>query len=90
MTMGKRKQLQQELFLAADLLPRSAGHPFYQKLNLLLAEAGFDRWIENRCRQYYEEDDRRGQPSIPPGMYFRMLLVGYFEDIGKFVRIAPT
>ncbi len=88
MAMGKRKQLQQELFLAADILPRSAGHPFYQKLNLLLAEAGFDRWIENRCQQYYEEDDRRGQPSIPPGMYFRMLLVGYFEDIESQRGIA--
>ena len=49
MAMGKRKQQQEELFIMADQLPRSAGHPFYQKLNLLLAEADFDRWIEGRC-----------------------------------------
>ena len=53
-----------------------------------LAEAGFDRWIERRCRPYYEQDETRGQPSIPPGVYFRMLLVGYFEGIDSQRGIA--
>ena len=74
--------------VAADDLPRSAGHPFYQQLNLLLVEAEFDRWIEDRCQQYYVEQDKRGQPSIPPGIYFRMLLVGYFEGLDSQRAIA--
>ncbi len=64
-------------------MPKSLGHPFYLKLNRLLAEAEFDRWVENRCQQYYEQQEKRGQPSLPPGVYFRMLMVGYFEGIGS-------
>ena len=88
MAMGKRKQRQESLFITADDLPRSDGHPFYQKLNALLAEAGFDRWIERRCRPFYEQEEKRGKPSIPPGVYFRMLLVGYFEGIDSQRGIA--
>ena len=65
MAMGKRQQRQESLFIMADGLPKSAGHPFYQRLNALLAEANFDRWIERRCQQYYEQEEKRGQPSIP-------------------------
>jgi transposase len=89
MAMGKRKQQQQEeLFVTTSALPKSAGHPFYRKLNELLAEAGFDRWIERRCERYYVTEEKRGQPSIPPGVYFRMLLVGYFEGIDSQRGIA--
>jgi transposase len=89
MAMGKRKHERQEaLFVASRGLAKSPGHPFYRKLNELLAEAGFDRWIEDRCRPYYATEERRGQPSIPPGVYFRMLLVGYFEGIDSQRGIA--
>src|SRR6476620_1880725 len=88
MTMGKRKQRQESLFITANNLPRSDGHPFYQKLNALLAEAGFDCWIERRCQEYYSTLETRGKPSISPGVYFRMLLVGYFEDIASQRGIA--
>jgi transposase len=89
MAMGKRKQERQgALFIATDRLPRGAGHPFYERLNHLLAETGFDAWIEGRCRQYYETKETRGRPSIPPGVYFRMLLVGYFEGIDSQRGIA--
>jgi transposase len=71
-----------------DGLPKSPGHPFYRKLNELLAEAEFDRWIEGRCRQYYATDEKRRQPSLPPGVYFRMLLVGYFENLDSQRGIA--
>jgi transposase len=87
MAMGKRKSRQEDLFVFAEGLPKSGGHPFYKKLNELLAEADFDRWIERRCRQYYEADPR-GRPSLPPGVYFRMLLVGYFENIDSQRGIA--
>jgi transposase len=88
MAMGKRRQRQESLFILAEGLPKSAGHPFYQKLNALLAAANFDPWIEKRCQRYYAQDEKRGQPSLPPGVYFRMLLVGYFEDLDSQRGIA--
>jgi transposase len=88
MTMGKRKPRQESLFVTTDQLTPSAGHPFYLKLNALLAEAGFDRWIERRCAASYEREEKRGQPSLPPGVYFRMLLIGYFEGLDSQRGIA--
>jgi transposase len=86
MALGKRKPEQQGLWVATTELPKSPGHPFYQKLNGLLAEAGFDKWIEERCQAYYAPT--MGRPSIPPGVYFRMILVGYFEGIASQRGIA--
>jgi transposase len=88
MAMGKRKPIQEMLFVAHNDLPRSAGHPFYVKLNGLLQEADFDTWLEKRCARYYAQEEKRGQPSVPPGVYFRMLLVGYFEGIDSQRGIA--
>lgn len=87
MALGRRKPVQQQdLFVTADDLPRSDGHAFYSKLNRLLSEAGFDQWIEKLCQPYYSQV--RGRPGIPPGVYFRMLLVGYFEGIQSQRGIA--
>src|SRR5450755_4181264 len=88
MAMGKRGSRQESLFIATDQLAQSPGHPFYQRLNALLAEAGFDQWVEQRCREYYEQDEPRGRKSIPPGVYFRMLFVGYFEGLDSQRGIA--
>ena len=79
--MGTRKQQErQEGFrVATTNLPRSAGHPFYERLNGLLEEAGFDAFVEERCRKFYAP--RMGRPSLAPGMYFRLLLMGYFEGL---------
>lgn len=88
MAMGKRKARQESLFVATDRLMQSAGHPFYEKLNDLLEEAKFDHWVEGRCTQYYEQEEKCGRPSIVPGVYFRMLLVGYFEGIDSQRGIA--
>ena len=88
MSMGRRKRRQETLFVATAELARSAGHPFYRKLNELLAEAEFDRWIEGRCEPFYEAADQPGRASIPPGTFFRMLLVGYFEGIDSQRGIA--
>lgn len=86
MALGKRKQEQQAAWVATTELPKSPGHPFYKKLNQLLAEAGFDAWLEALCAPYYSAD--RGRESIPPGVYFRMILVGYFEGISSQRGIA--
>ena len=86
MALGKRKAETQELWVATTDLPRSPGHPFYKQLNRLLAEDGFDRWLEKLCRPYYHAT--QGRPSIPPGVYFRMILVGYFEGISSQRGIA--
>ena len=72
--------------MATTSLPRSQGHVFYRKLNELLTEAGFDRSTEEVCAPYYHHN--LGRPSIPAGVYFRMLLVGYFEGIGSQRGIA--
>lgn len=87
MAMGKREtERQDDLFITHDRLPKSPGHVFYIKLNQLLAEAGFDQWLEALCEPCYANG--KGRPSIPPGVYFRMLLVGYFEGINSQRGIA--
>ncbi|HEY6891860.1 MAG TPA: transposase [Solirubrobacter sp.] len=60
-------------------LPRSPGHAFYDRLQAVLVGAGFDGFAEKECAPY--DASKRGRPSIPPGRYFRMHLVGYFEGI---------
>src|ERR1700709_604016 len=80
MSMGRRPSEEQgELWIPTAELPRSPGHVFYDKLNRFLGDAGFDRHLEALCRPHYA--DELGRTSIPPGVYFRMLLVGYFEGI---------
>ncbi len=87
MSMSKRRtQRQQELWIHSMDLVMPAGHPFYQALNRLLDEHGFDPFVEERCASFYAE--RLGRPSIPPGVYFRMLLIGYFEGIDSERGIA--
>ena len=86
MALGKRRDEQQEMWVATTSLPKSQGHVFYRKLNEVFAEAGFDRMAEDLCRPHYHT--HIGRPSIPPGVYFRMLLVGYFEGIGSQRGIA--
>jgi transposase len=87
MALGRRRSSHQgELFLTSADLPQSPGHAFYDRLNTLLAEAEFDRFVEDLCRPHYAEDI--GRPSLPPGTYFRMLFVGYFEGIDSQRGIA--
>lgn len=86
MALGRRpEERQQEFWIATGDLPKSAGHPFYQRLEQLLVEGDFDGHVETLCEDYYAEG---GRPSIPPGRYFRMLFVGYFEGIDSQRGIA--
>src|SRR5262245_44770813 len=85
MAMGKRKGEQAPMWVASADLPVSPGHPFYAGLNAILDEAGFDRFAEAECQQFYAP--MMGRPSLPPGRYFRLLLVGYFERLDS-ERIA--
>src|ERR1035441_8062978 len=87
MSMGHRKpESQGQMFIAISDLPCMAGHPFYEKLNQALRAIEFDRRVEARCREFYKESV--GRPSVPPGVYFRMLLIGYFEGIDSERGIA--
>ncbi len=87
MAMGKRdKERQEALWVATTDLPRSAGHPFYEAVNAVLREGGFDDFVEGHCSQFYA--DQVGRPGLAPGVYFRMLLVGYFEGIDSERGIA--
>jgi len=87
MAMGQRKRERQETFwVPTSELPQTPGHPFYERLNKILDGRGFDRFVEARCRKFYSE--KMGRPSLPPPIYFRMLLVGYFEGIDSERGIA--
>jgi len=80
MALGRQTERQSELLLSWSELPRSQGHPFYDRLQEILLGAGFDCHVETLCRPHYSSV-ARGRKSLPPGRYFRMLLVGYFEGI---------
>src|SRR4029453_13978062 len=79
MALGRQGERQADLMVGWAELPRAPGHVFYDRLQAVLLEAGFDRFTEGECAPYYAS--RRGRPSLPPGRYFRMHLVGYFEGI---------
>lgn len=86
MALGRRKREQQDQWVATCDLPKSPGNPFYVKLNSLLDEAGFDKFVEDLCRPYYAK--RLGRPGIPPGVYVRMLFIGYMEGLSSQRAIA--
>jgi transposase len=87
MAMGRRKQERQDsIWVTVKDVAAGPGSPFYARLNAALAKAGFDRWVEELCAKFYADDV--GRPGIPPGVYFRMLMIGYFEGIGSERGIA--
>jgi len=86
MAMGTRQTEQPPLWVATADLPSSPGHPFYAKLNAILDAEGFDRFAEDQCRRFYAPT--MGRPSLEPGRYFRLLLVGYFEGLDAERGIA--
>lgn len=86
MAMGTRETEQSSLWVATSELPKSPGHPFYTRLSALLDAHDFDRFVEDRCRRFYAPV--MGRPSLAPGRYFRLLLVGYFEGIDAERGIA--
>jgi transposase len=79
MALGRQGERQTELMVGWAELPRSPGHVFYDRLQAVLLEAGFDGFAEAQCAPYYAR--KRGRPSLPPGRYFRLHLIGYFEGI---------
>ena len=74
------------MWVATSDLPRSAGHPFYERLNRVLDDASFDAFVEAQCAPFYADDI--GRPSLAPGRYFRLLLLGYFEGLDSERAIA--
>jgi transposase len=88
MAMGtrKRRERQQPLWIASQDVVRTPANPFYERLNAILDGHSFDRKVEQLCRRYYKGP--LGQPSLPPGVYFRLLLVGYFEGLDSERGIA--
>ena len=84
MAMGKKPALRQAspMWVNTEDLPTSSGHPFFERLNRILAESGFDAFVEGLCAAFYA--DRLGRPSLRPGRYFRLLLIRLFR--GAVVR----
>jgi|SRR5579859_1214992 len=87
MAMGTRKnrERQEPLWYRSEL-PEAPGHPFYKRLNGVLERAQFDGFCEEQCRPFYHE--KLGRPSLPPGMYFRLMMIGFFEGIDSERGIA--
>jgi len=88
MAMGKRqhRERQEDLWVAHTKLATAPGHPFYERLNVVLDAEGFDRFVESLCARFYAP--QFGRPSLTPGIYFRSLLIGYFEGLGAERGIA--
>lgn len=86
MAMGTRRESQEELWIPTCDLARPAAHPFYERLNHLLREHDFDRFVEGKCQRFYAAT--MGRPGLAPGIYFRLLLIGYFEGIDSERGIA--
>ena len=86
MAMGTRQTEQSSLWVATSELPKSPGHPFYARLNELLDANDFDRFVEGQCAKFYAAV--MGRPSLEPGRYFRLLMLGYFEGIDSERGIA--
>ena len=72
------------MWVVTQDLPRSAGHPFYARLNQIVDQHDFDRYVEGLCERFYAND---GRPGLP-GRYFRLLLIGYFEGLDAERAIA--
>jgi hypothetical protein len=87
MAMGtrRRRRRQERLWISHNELAKGPAHPFYKQVNELLETEQFDEFAEKECAKFYAENN--GRPSLTPGMYFRLLLVGYFE--GKRQRNPP-
>ena len=81
MSMGRKTSSQPPLWVPHTAVAAAPGHTFYEKLNELLGRHGFDAHVEGLCEGFYGSDEKQGRRSIPPGVYFRMLLIGYFEGI---------
>ncbi len=87
MSLGKRgpNEKQEPIWVEASRLATPVGHPFYERLNRLLNKRGFDAFAESACRKFYA---KVGRPGLAPGVYFRALLIGYFEGIDSERGIA--
>ena len=87
MAMGKRERDRQPtMWVATTDLPTAASHPFYARLNRMLADQRFDDFAETACQSF--DADKMGRPGLPPGIYFRLLFVGYFEGLDSERGIA--
>jgi transposase len=82
----KRRERQEQLWVTHTELANGPGHPFYARLNGLLDREKFDEFAETQCAKFYAE--KNGRPSLAPGTYFRLLLIGYFEGIDSERGIA--
>ena len=87
MAMGRKRHRQKPLWIASTELPRTRGHVFYDRVNEILKDQGFDEFAEKECGRFYKSATI-GRPSLAPGVYFRLLMVGYFEGIDSERGIA--
>src|SRR5262249_26757836 len=87
MAMGTKRARQQSMWIATHEMPRTRGHVLYDRVNQILSNESFDEFAGKECVRFYKSETM-GRPSIAPGVYFRMLMVGYFEGIDSERGIA--
>ncbi len=75
------------MWVATQDQPRGAAHPFYVRLNQILDQRDFDRFVEGLCERFYADE---GRPGLPPGRYFRLLLIGYSHRPVRFECSTPS
>ena len=81
----KKRERQEDLWYGGEL-PTAPGHPFYKRLNEVFDNAKFDTFCETNCASFYH--DKLGRPSLPPGQYFRIMMIGFFEGLDSERGIA--
>src|ERR1700709_2215377 len=87
MAMGTRKKRErQESLWYGGEVPSGPGHPFYKPFNEVLDKAGFDGFCEKSCAGFYHR--KLGRPSLAPGLYFRIMMIGFFEGLDSERGIA--
>ena len=89
MAMGTRqkRERQQGLWIATSEVVETPANAFYDRLNQILDDHKFDAKVERLCRKFYKKSPY-GRPSMAPGVYFRSLLIGYFEGLDSERGIA--
>jgi transposase len=75
------------MFIPAAQLVQPATSSFYTRLDQTLNSFQFGEQVRKLCAPAYS-DSRRGRPPVDPAVYFKMLMIGFFENIASERGIA--
>src|SRR5216110_1461031 len=81
--MQGKKHYSEKLFKQFQLSDRVPADNFYRRLKEMLEL----RWVYKATKNYYGTE---GQQSIDPVVFFKLMLLGYLENLGSDRRIINT